>query len=362
MSQANLPNITPTITLSRDQVIPLLLASIASEELGLSHILNAEGEKIQYAVGTLPGLTPGATISDLLLVNDSVQDTILALAKQAIMLEFKLDNILQQDVSTGATGATGATGTIGPTGPDGTTGGVGATGATGATGAVGTAGATGATGVTGTVGAAGTTGATGITGASGATGTVGPTGPTGTCPTNCPPGPTGVTGVPGPAGSTGSTGVAGTAGTTGATGSTGAVGATGATAPVITNFLSAFSTGLSVTGSNAPIPINTIRLQQGSLISLVPGSNSINLTVGHTYYFAVTFAFTTVVNLEASAIATINSALLLRFFAAGATGDTTGAGGSAIINATFPTTLAFSTNTGSIGSINAINVSVIALS
>ncbi|WP_179139782.1 hypothetical protein [Bacillus sp. CDB3] len=39
MSQANIPNITPTISVNRDDTLNLLLASIALEELGLSHIL-----------------------------------------------------------------------------------------------------------------------------------------------------------------------------------------------------------------------------------------------------------------------------------------------------------------------------------
>ena len=43
------------------------------EELGLSHILNAEGEKLQYILGTLPGLSgPPATVSDVLAANESV--------------------------------------------------------------------------------------------------------------------------------------------------------------------------------------------------------------------------------------------------------------------------------------------------
>ncbi|AWX58432.1 MULTISPECIES: hypothetical protein [Brevibacillus] len=74
MSQANLPNITPTITLTRDDAIHLLLSSIAIEELGLGHIINAEGEKLQFILETLPGVTaPPATISDLLNINQSVQ-------------------------------------------------------------------------------------------------------------------------------------------------------------------------------------------------------------------------------------------------------------------------------------------------
>jgi hypothetical protein len=47
MSMPNIPDITPDIDLKREDVINLLLTSIALEEIGISHILNAEGEKLQ---------------------------------------------------------------------------------------------------------------------------------------------------------------------------------------------------------------------------------------------------------------------------------------------------------------------------
>ncbi|MDT8977617.1 exosporium glycoprotein BclB-related protein [Paenibacillus sp. chi10] len=175
MSQSNIPNITPIISVTRDDAINLLLSSIALEELGLSHIINAEGEKIQFALGTLPGVTsPPATISDILLVNQSVRDTIQDLTKKEFLLQNKLDSILSTPISVGPTGPTGPTGpSTGVTGTTGATGATGAAGVTGATGATGGAGATGATGTTGVTGAIGATGATGTTGATGVTGVPG---------------------------------------------------------------------------------------------------------------------------------------------------------------------------------------------
>ena len=51
MSMPSFPNIDPPI--QREDAVNQILSSIAMEELGLSHILNAEGEKLQYILGTL---------------------------------------------------------------------------------------------------------------------------------------------------------------------------------------------------------------------------------------------------------------------------------------------------------------------
>ncbi|MBW5471247.1 hypothetical protein GPJ61_25980 [Brevibacillus formosus] len=139
MSQANIPNLSPLITITQSQVANLLLASIALEELGLSHIINAEAQKLQYVLGTLPGLTgPPATISDLLNVNSSVVNTLREITKKDILLNNKLNSVLTASFIDSLTGPTGATGLPGGTGATGATGVTGATGATGITGATGT--------------------------------------------------------------------------------------------------------------------------------------------------------------------------------------------------------------------------------
>ncbi|UHA72723.1 hypothetical protein [Paenibacillus sp. 481] len=97
MSQANIPNITPTISITIGDSVNLLLASIALEELALAHIINAEAEKIQYVLGTLPGsagLSPPATLSNLIAIDHSVQRTLQEVIKKEILLQIKLDNIV----------------------------------------------------------------------------------------------------------------------------------------------------------------------------------------------------------------------------------------------------------------------------
>src|SRR5699024_10676040 len=88
MSMPNIPNITPEISLDRCEVINLLLSSIALEEIGLSHILNAEGEKLQYT------LKKGRTWKGYLLINDSVNTTLRTIVKSQMLLQFKLEDVV----------------------------------------------------------------------------------------------------------------------------------------------------------------------------------------------------------------------------------------------------------------------------
>ncbi len=73
MSMPNIPDVTPKIDLCRSDIIDLLLASIALQEIGLSHIVNAEGEKMQAFIKY--GDQCNAH-EKLLKANDSVQKTL----------------------------------------------------------------------------------------------------------------------------------------------------------------------------------------------------------------------------------------------------------------------------------------------
>ena len=98
MSMPALPVIDPPV--GREDSINLILASIAMEELGLSHILNAEGEKIQFALVTLEterGLSGGVTVADLIALDQSVTDTLEAVTGTQTVLLQKMQAALAAD-------------------------------------------------------------------------------------------------------------------------------------------------------------------------------------------------------------------------------------------------------------------------
>lgn len=88
MSFPNIPSISPIITVSRDEAINLLLASIAFEELGLAHIINAEGEKLQAGIGC------HSTIHELIKLDKSVESTLKTVILKEILLQFQLEDVI----------------------------------------------------------------------------------------------------------------------------------------------------------------------------------------------------------------------------------------------------------------------------
>ena len=172
MSLPTFPQINPPLT--REGSLNEIISSIAAEELSLSHILNAEGEKLQYVLGTLPGLGEAAAFEEVMDVNRSVQDTLSDVMEQQALLTAKLSAAMKAPVLPGPAGPAGPAGAEGPA--EGVTG---PAGPAGPTGAEGPAGVTGPTGPTGPQGPQGAAGDPGNPGAPGETGPTGPTGPTG---------------------------------------------------------------------------------------------------------------------------------------------------------------------------------------
>ena len=91
MSMPKFP-VNPEVTLE-DSIIQVI-SSIAMEELALSHVINAEGEKLQYVLGTLEtanhSSAPPPTIDELLEVNDSVKDMLSTISMNQMFLLGKL--------------------------------------------------------------------------------------------------------------------------------------------------------------------------------------------------------------------------------------------------------------------------------
>lgn len=70
---------------TREQAISDIVESVALQQTGLSHILNAEGEKIQAVIAM-----EGVTVEEVLAVNASVQSMIESITKLEMMLQSKL--------------------------------------------------------------------------------------------------------------------------------------------------------------------------------------------------------------------------------------------------------------------------------
>jgi hypothetical protein len=110
MSFPNVPDVNPAISINRDNVIDLLLASIAFEELGLAHIINAEAEKIQSILGTLDGQrVKNPSVDDLERIDKVVRRVLQDVIKKEMLLQFKLENVLSITSTTTTTSTTSTT-------------------------------------------------------------------------------------------------------------------------------------------------------------------------------------------------------------------------------------------------------------
>lgn len=93
MSMPNIPNVNPQISVTRDDAVNIILSSIGMEELSLAHILNAEAEKIQFALGTLE--TAGgqaSSMNDILETNKLASKMVRNVIKNQMLLSMKMED------------------------------------------------------------------------------------------------------------------------------------------------------------------------------------------------------------------------------------------------------------------------------
>ena len=99
MSFPNIPPLNPlTNPVTREDAVNLFIASLAFEQLGLSHVINTEAEKLQYALGTLADteleLAVSPTIDELLDINESIGRVLRRVIEKEMVIGFLLEDIL----------------------------------------------------------------------------------------------------------------------------------------------------------------------------------------------------------------------------------------------------------------------------
>lgn len=86
----------PDNPINRCQAINNLIESVALVETGLSHIINAEGEKIQKIVNWDKEID--VPVEDILKVNESVNKMITSITKLEMILQNKLEIVSELDI------------------------------------------------------------------------------------------------------------------------------------------------------------------------------------------------------------------------------------------------------------------------
>ena len=85
----------PNPDLTQEQALTMILSSIALEEVAFSHIINAEGEKIQYILNKPDVNGCHADLKDIAAVNKSVADLLGIVLQNQMILKNKMDRVLE---------------------------------------------------------------------------------------------------------------------------------------------------------------------------------------------------------------------------------------------------------------------------
>lgn len=92
MSLPEFPATDPCLT--RERAINMILVSIAMEELALSHVIEAESDKMKYAFDYLQKQNCCAAIDQILQINESATKLIEAVMETQLILKKKMESAL----------------------------------------------------------------------------------------------------------------------------------------------------------------------------------------------------------------------------------------------------------------------------
>ncbi|MDR1664085.1 MAG: hypothetical protein LBR83_04075, partial [Clostridiales bacterium] len=92
MSAPELPN--GKISLTREQALNAIITSIAMEETALSQLINAEGEKIKYAIDYIKKNYDNHNLQKFLEVNESASSLLDTINAMQVLLKSKLHTAL----------------------------------------------------------------------------------------------------------------------------------------------------------------------------------------------------------------------------------------------------------------------------
>ncbi len=90
----------PSCTLREDS-INQLLESVALEEAALAHLVNAEAEKVQWALGTLSGAPGDVPLEKVIALQHQVGRVLRTAIKYQMLLQFKLEDLIDAVPATG---------------------------------------------------------------------------------------------------------------------------------------------------------------------------------------------------------------------------------------------------------------------
>ncbi len=94
MSQPNIPDITPKISVTKKEALSLLLSSIAMEELALSNLINAEADKM-LALASLAKKEGCLPSRSLLQIQQNTAQFIEGIVIKQWLALNRLDRIIQ---------------------------------------------------------------------------------------------------------------------------------------------------------------------------------------------------------------------------------------------------------------------------